>query len=58
LPGPREAIEERRYADADAQITRAAQAIEDEAGYIEHLANELETACRLTPSSSTNSPSQ
>jgi N-acetylated-alpha-linked acidic dipeptidase len=58
LPGPREAIEERRYADADAQIARVARAIEDEAGYIEHLANELETACRLTPSLSTNSPSQ
>jgi N-acetylated-alpha-linked acidic dipeptidase len=46
LPGPREAIEERRYADADAQISRVAQAIEDEAGYIGHLADELETASR------------
>jgi N-acetylated-alpha-linked acidic dipeptidase len=58
LPGPREAIEERRYPDADAQITRVAQAIEDEAGYVEHLANGLETACSLIPSSSTSSPSQ
>jgi N-acetylated-alpha-linked acidic dipeptidase len=45
LPGPREAIEERRYADADAQIMLAAHAIEDEAAFVEHLAEELEAAC-------------
>ena len=58
LPGPREAIEERRYADVDAQIALVAHAIEDEAGYIGHLAAELETANSSAPSSSTSSPSQ
>jgi N-acetylated-alpha-linked acidic dipeptidase len=58
LPGPREAIEERRYADVDAQITLVAHAIEDEAGYVEHLATELETASSMPPTSSTSSPSQ
>ena len=47
LPGPRAAIEERRYADVDAQIALVAHAIEDEAGYIGHLAAELETAEQL-----------
>jgi N-acetylated-alpha-linked acidic dipeptidase len=41
LPGVREAIEERRYADADAEIVRVAKAIDDEAAYIEQLAAEL-----------------
>jgi N-acetylated-alpha-linked acidic dipeptidase len=44
LPGVREAIEERRYADADAQIVLVAQAINDEASYVEQLASELDTA--------------
>jgi N-acetylated-alpha-linked acidic dipeptidase len=44
LPGPREAIEERRYADVDGQIILVAHAIEDEAGYVDHLAAELEAA--------------
>jgi N-acetylated-alpha-linked acidic dipeptidase len=44
LPGIREAIEERRYADADAQIVLVAHAIESEAHYVEHLASELESA--------------
>ena len=43
LPGPREAIEERRYSDADAEIARVAHAIDDEAGTVEHLAAELDT---------------
>ncbi len=42
LPGVREAIEERRYADADTEIVRVAKAIDDEAAYVEHLATELE----------------
>ncbi|MGA2535607.1 MAG: transferrin receptor-like dimerization domain-containing protein [Terracidiphilus sp.] len=50
MPGPREAIEERRYADADEQVARVAHAIEDEATYVEHIATELEAAA--------NSPSQ
>jgi len=41
LPGVREAIEERRYADADAEIVRVAKAIDDEAAYVERLATEL-----------------
>jgi len=43
LPGIREAIEERRYADADSQIVLVAQAIDREAEYVEHLATELES---------------
>ena len=42
LPGPREAIEERRYNDADAQIARVAKAIGDEAALVAHVAEELE----------------
>ncbi len=44
LPGPREAIEERRYADADGQIALAAHAIGEEAEYVEHVAAEVEAA--------------
>lgn len=50
LPGPREAIEERRYADADLQIALVAHAIEDEAAYVEHLTTELEAASTIQPS--------
>jgi N-acetylated-alpha-linked acidic dipeptidase len=49
LPGPREAIEERRYADADPQIALVAHAIEDESAYVEHLAAELDDACKTAP---------
>jgi N-acetylated-alpha-linked acidic dipeptidase len=42
MPGPREAIEERRYADADGEIARVAHAIEDEAALVAHLAAELQ----------------
>jgi N-acetylated-alpha-linked acidic dipeptidase len=41
LPGVREAIEERRYSQADVQIALVAQALTDEAAYIEQLAKEL-----------------
>jgi N-acetylated-alpha-linked acidic dipeptidase len=41
LPGVREAIEERRYAQAEAQIVLVAQALTDEAAYVEQLAKEL-----------------
>ena len=44
LPGVREAIEQRRYAEADAQIVLVGHAIEDEATYVEHLATELDSA--------------
>jgi N-acetylated-alpha-linked acidic dipeptidase len=46
MPGPREAIEERRYADADGEIARVAHAIDDEAAYVEHIAAELEADSR------------
>jgi hypothetical protein len=59
MPGPREAIEERRYAEADAQIALVAHSIDDEAGYIEHLASELEADySSAAPSSSINGASQ
>jgi len=44
LPGPREAIEERRYADADPEIARVARAIGDEAAYVDRVATELDAA--------------
>lgn len=46
LPGPREAIEERRYSDADEQIVRVAQAIQGESAFVEKIAGELEAASR------------
>lgn len=42
LPGIREAIEQSRYTDANAQIETVARAIADEATYIEYVAVELE----------------
>jgi N-acetylated-alpha-linked acidic dipeptidase len=45
LPGIREAIEERRYAEADPQIALVAHAIADEAAFVEKLAGELERCC-------------
>jgi len=46
LPGPREAIEERRYSDADEQIARVAQAIQGESAFVEKIAGELEATSR------------
>ena len=43
LPGIREAIEERRYPEAETQIALVAQALTDEANYIDKLAKELES---------------
>jgi N-acetylated-alpha-linked acidic dipeptidase len=40
LPGVREAIEEGRYTEAEAQITHAARALQDEAAWIEQLAKD------------------
>lgn len=44
MPGPREAIEERHYGEADAQIVRVAKAIADEAALVAHVAEELDAA--------------
>jgi N-acetylated-alpha-linked acidic dipeptidase len=44
LPGVREAIEQRRYAEADAQIVLVGRAIDDEATFVEHVATELDSA--------------
>jgi N-acetylated-alpha-linked acidic dipeptidase len=41
LPGVREAIEDGRYTEASAQLTIAAQAIANEAAYINKIADEL-----------------
>jgi N-acetylated-alpha-linked acidic dipeptidase len=42
LPGVREAIEERRYPEAETQIALVAQALTEEAAHIEQLAKELQ----------------
>ncbi len=52
LPGPREAIEERRYADADVEIARVAHVLDDEAAYVEHVAAELDSAAGAPPTAS------
>ena len=44
LPGVREAIEEKRYADAEQQVTRVARALEDYAAAVDSAAAELEKA--------------
>jgi N-acetylated-alpha-linked acidic dipeptidase len=41
MPGVREAIEEGRYVEADAQVQLVSQALQDEAAWIEQLAKEL-----------------
>ncbi|HWF67806.1 MAG TPA: M28 family metallopeptidase [Acidobacteriaceae bacterium] len=52
LPGVREAIEQRHYAEADPQIVLVAHAIDEEAAYVEHLAGELDRASNNTLSAS------
>ncbi|HWZ44878.1 MAG TPA: transferrin receptor-like dimerization domain-containing protein [Candidatus Saccharimonadales bacterium] len=42
IPGVREGIEEKRYQEAEAEIVRAAKALEDYAGVIDAVAGELE----------------
>ncbi len=42
VPGVREAIEQKRYAEAEQEITRVAKALEDEAALIESAAQSLE----------------
>jgi len=44
LPGVREAIEEKRYAEAEKEVTRVAQALQDYAAVIDSAAAELEKA--------------
>ena len=46
LPGVREGIEEKRYAEAEKEITRVAQALQDYAAAIDAAAAELEKAGR------------
>jgi N-acetylated-alpha-linked acidic dipeptidase len=46
LPGIREAIEEKRYAEADKEIIRVAKALQDYAAGVETVASELEKATR------------
>ena len=46
VPGVREGIEQKRYAEAEQEIVRVAKALEDEAALIESAAGELEGAGR------------
>ena len=48
VPGVREAIEERRYPEADTQLALVSKALMDEASYIEQLAMQLESAANST----------
>ena len=49
MPGPREALEERRYHEADAQIALVAHAIDDEAAFVEQVASKLESVGNTSP---------
>ena len=46
MPGVREGIELKRYAEAEQEIVRVAKALEDEAALIESAARVLEGAGR------------
>jgi N-acetylated-alpha-linked acidic dipeptidase len=46
LPGVREGIEENRYAEAEKEITRVAQALQDYAAAIDSAAGDLEKAAK------------
>jgi N-acetylated-alpha-linked acidic dipeptidase len=46
VPGVREAIEQKRYAEADSEILRVARAIEDEAALVDSAAADLEALRR------------
>ena len=46
MPGAREAIELRRYSEADGEIARIAKALQDEAALVDDLAAELEAAAK------------
>jgi N-acetylated-alpha-linked acidic dipeptidase len=42
VPGVREGIEQKRYAEAEQEIVRVSRALEDESALIESAARELE----------------
>ena len=44
VPGVREGIEQKRYAEAEQEIVRVSKALEDESALIESAARELESA--------------
>jgi N-acetylated-alpha-linked acidic dipeptidase len=46
VPGVREGIEQKRYAEAESEIVRVAKALEDESAVIESAARELEGAAK------------
>ena len=46
MPGAREAIELKRYAEADGEIARIAKALQDEAALVDGAAAELESAAK------------
>jgi hypothetical protein len=46
VPGVREGIEQKRYAEAEQEIVRVSKTLEDEAALIEAAARELERAGR------------
>jgi N-acetylated-alpha-linked acidic dipeptidase len=46
MPGPREAIELKRYAEADGEIARIARALQDEAALVDGVTAELEGAAK------------
>jgi N-acetylated-alpha-linked acidic dipeptidase len=46
VPGVREGIEQKRYAEAEAEIVRVAKALEEESTLIESAARELEVAAK------------
>jgi N-acetylated-alpha-linked acidic dipeptidase len=46
VPGVREAIEQKRYAEANEEIVRVARALEDEATLVDSAASDLEALRR------------
>ncbi len=44
IPGVREAIEQKNWKEADEQIVRAANALQDEAALVDSVAQQLEKA--------------
>jgi len=46
VPGVREGIEQKRYAEADQEIVRVSKALENEAALIESAAHELDGAAK------------
>ena len=46
MPGAREAIELKRYSEADGEIARIAKVLQDEAALVDGVAAELEAAAK------------